>query len=666
LSASANSILTSKKKPRPAKARPSPAPHKPSEETRLLALAEELTHFGSWEWDTSKPRAVWSNELFRIFGIKKHKEGLTLDEYLSFILPDDLPEVTRRMQHGFNQPRLHRKEELDYRIIRPDGQTRIIHSQRQVRELTADGKVKVIVGVDQDVTEQRQADQANEERTRMLALAEQMAHFGSWQLDISQPRATWSQGMFGVFGVKPRKEGFTWQEYLNLIHPEDRDAAEKNAQIMFNSPLYHQENFDYRIIRPDGQTRILHAQRQVIEVTAEGKVKVVVGVDQDVTEQRKAEEELKKSEERFRIVAEAANVTVYEADIPTRKIHFLHGIENLLGYKPEEIEHTLDWTLSTIHPDDLPAVQAKIREIMADPNKNKYSIEYRVKQKNGNYITVKDTSQAIKTAEGKTISFIGGIRDITQRKIDRERIRQYNRHLEQLVADRTKQLLKLERLAAIGEVAGMVGHDIRNPLQALTGEVYIIRSNLDSITDPDAKHEVEECLNSVDEEVSYINKIVADLQDYSKKLNPETTQINLNMLISEVLKSVTLPEKTTLHLNIEPTQKTVADPTFLRRALTNLVNNAIQAMPQGGNLTISSYTQNSATCITVQDTGVGIPIEVQPKLFTPMFTTKAKGQGLGLAVVKRLVEAQGGSISFDSKPGKGTKFTIRLPYPSEV
>jgi PAS domain S-box-containing protein len=600
--------------------------------------------------------------MFRIFGLAPQVEGLTLEEFRSFIHPDDLAAVTEKMQSAFTStPKVNQKSELDYRIIRHDGSVRTIHSQRQVKELTKTGKLKVVVGVDHDITEQKEIDQVNAEKTRLLTLAEEMANFGSWQLDITQPRATWSPGLFRIFGVKPREQGFTWEEYLSCIQPDDRDAAIKNAQVMFNSPLNHREDFDYHIIRPDGEVRILHAQRQVTEVNSDGKTRVIVGVDQDVTEQHLAEEALKESEERFRIVAEAANVMVYEADIPNRKIHFIHGIENVLGYKPSEIEHTVDWTLGTIHPDDLPTVQAKLGEIMTAPNINKYSIEYRVKQKNGNYITVKDTSQAIKNADGKTMRFIGGLRDITQRKIDRERIRQYNRHLERLVAERTKQLVGLERLAAIGEVAGMVGHDIRNPLQALTGEVYIIRSDLNSISDPDAKQEVEECLNSVDEEISYINKIVADLQDYSRKLNPETTQINLNQLLLELLKTTNIPPAIHLNLNVAPDTELAADPTFLRRALTNLINNAVQAMPEGGNLTITGAQENSTTYITVQDTGVGIPVEVQPKLFTPMFTTKAKGQGLGLVVVKRLIEAQGGAVSFVSEKGKGTRFTIRLP-----
>ncbi len=105
----------------------------------------------------------------------------------------------------------------------------------------------------------------------------------------------------------------------------------------------------------------------------------------------------------------------------------------------------------------------------------------------------------------------------------------------------------------------------------------------------------------------------------------------------------------------------VADSVYLKRVLNNLLINAVQAMPHGGQLTISIYNTEEATCIAIQDTGAGIPDEIKPKLFQPLFTTKSKGQGFGLAVCKRVVEAHGGTISFESAVGKGTTFKIKIP-----
>ena len=159
----------------------------------------------------------------------------------------------------------------------------------------------------------------------------------------------------------------------------------------------------------------------------------------------------------------------------------------------------------------------------------------------------------------------------------------------------------------------------------------------------------------------YINKIVSDLQDFARTIKPEYTEVSLSDILVRVFEVVRLPDTIKLSNKIKGLEKIQTDATLLQRVLSNLVSNAIQAMPDGGFLEIRGHLQGNNAFITVSDTGVGIPKDVQSKLFTPMMTTKAKGQGLGLAVVKRLVEALGGKVSFESQEGKGTKFIIELP-----
>lgn len=131
--------------------------------------------------------------------------------------------------------------------------------------------------------------------------------------------------------------------------------------------------------------------------------------------------------------------------------------------------------------------------------------------------------------------------------------------------------------------------------------------------------------------------------------------------MTSVFQTLDIPEKVVISVDIQSFIDLRTDPTFIRRILTNLTNNAIQSMPDGGKLEIKSSKTENQVVITVSDTGEGIPEEIKPKLFTPLLTTKAKGQGLGLAVVKRLVEALDGTVTFESETGKGTKFTITLP-----
>ncbi len=241
-------------------------------------------------------------------------------------------------------------------------------------------------------------------------------------------------------------------------------------------------------------------------------------------------------------------------------------------------------------------------------------------------------------------------------------LRVYSEHLETLVEERTKELKDSERLAAIGTTAGMVGHDIRNPLQAITSDVYLAKTELASTPESEEKRNALESLKEIEKNIDYINKIVADLQDFARPLNPHAEETDLKFIIDDLLSKNSWPEKVKISVKVEPeASKVMADSSYISRIICNLVNNAFQAMPEGGKLTIRAYKEVNDVIITVKDTGVGIPEAVKNKLFTPMFTTKAKGQGFGLAVIKRMTEALGGTVTFESQEGTGTTFIVRLP-----
>lgn len=238
----------------------------------------------------------------------------------------------------------------------------------------------------------------------------------------------------------------------------------------------------------------------------------------------------------------------------------------------------------------------------------------------------------------------------------------HSEHLEGLVEERTKQLKDSERLAAIGQTAGMVGHDIRNPLQAMTGDVYLAKMELVAIPENEGKKNALENLREIEKNIDYINKIVADLQDFARPLNPHPEETDLKLIIYELLAKNGLPENVKVSVKLDSeVAKVKADSTFISRIMYNLVTNSVQAMPEGGKLTIRVYKQANDVVITVKDTGVGIPEKVKSKMFTPMFTTKSKGQGFGLPVIKRMTEALGGTVTFESQEGKGTTFKVSLP-----
>jgi signal transduction histidine kinase len=256
--------------------------------------------------------------------------------------------------------------------------------------------------------------------------------------------------------------------------------------------------------------------------------------------------------------------------------------------------------------------------------------------------------------------------EIADRKKAEDALRQNEEHLEDLVEEKTKLLKDSERMVAIGQTAGMVGHDIRNPLQAIIGEIYLANSELATLPDSEEKKNIKESLDMIEQNTEYINKIVLDLQDFTKPLSPCDEETNIERLIQELLKKNGTPENIQTEAHIENDARTVrADSAYMKRILGNLVSNAVQAMPDGGKLTVKAHRERNAVVITVKDTGVGIPEDAKDKLYTPLFTTKSKGQGFGLAVVKRLTEALGGTVTFESQKNKGTTFTITLTQPTK-
>jgi PAS domain S-box-containing protein len=274
-----------------------------------------------------------------------------------------------------------------------------------------------------------------------------------------------------------------------------------------------------------------------------------------------------------------------------------------------------------------------------------------IRHKSGKITDVLYNAALYKNEIGEVQGVFAAARDVTEL-----------RKAEEQAQEASKKLKDSERLAAIGATAGMVGHDIRNPLQAITSDVYLVKTDLASLPESEAKNNIKESLDEIEKNITYINKIVLDLQDFARPLTPKLEEVNLEKTVHLVLANLNIPGNVTVKHSIKKDfPKLKADQSYIQRILTNLSNNAIQAMPKGGKLTITASTKNGKAEISVEDTGEGISEEVRGRLFTPLMTTKSKGQGFGLAVVKRFTEGLGGTVTFESEVGKGTKFTIELP-----
>jgi PAS domain S-box-containing protein len=244
-------------------------------------------------------------------------------------------------------------------------------------------------------------------------------------------------------------------------------------------------------------------------------------------------------------------------------------------------------------------------------------------------------------------------RDITQRKKLENELREHAELLEQTQA----KLAKSERLAAIGELAGMVGHDLRNPLTSIKAAAYYIRLKYAKTLDENGK----DMLLTIDKSIEYSNKIINDLLDYSRKINLELSRTTPKQLINEALALVNVQENIRVTNLVPDAPQISVDTAKMTRVVVNIVKNALDAMPNGGAITLTSQKTKGNVELVFADTGEGMDEETLKKLWTPLFTTKAKGVGLGLAICKRIVESHGGKITVQSEVGKGTVFTVVIP-----
>ena len=470
-------------------------------------------------------------------------------------------------------------------------------------------------------------------------------------LDEEKNVVIWNQAAETMSGYS-RGEVTGHRKIWDWLYPDEKYRKQITDSV--TDILQHgrtEQDIETTIKRKDGETRIISwNERNFLD--EHGNVIGSVAIGRDITERKRVEEELANERSVLRTLIDNLPDNIFVKDVESRFVISNLAHAHLLRAKtPDEIVGKTDFDIfplelaSSYYDDEQAVIQS------GQPLLNR---EERTIDSEGKTRWLLTTKVPLRDDHGKVIGVAGINRDITEPKRMREELEQYSKRLEKLVEERTEKLRQAERLAAVGETAAMVGHDLRNPLQGITGAIHLL--NQDSLT---AK-ERSEMLQLIQDNVEYADAIVRDLSAYSAEIHLKLADTTPKSIVKEALRGVRVPREVKVH-NVSEEHPTIkVDSDRMRRVFINLIENSIDAMPQGGTLTISSKQSDGTVEIALSDTGSGMPEKVMQNPWKPLQTTKAKGLGLGLAICKRIVDAHGGNISVKSKIGEGTTVTIRL------
>ena len=618
-----------------------------------LNRAQEVAHLGSWDWKVAGSKLRWSEELYRIFGMDPRTE-LTYDGIVERLHPDD-----RAMNQEFVDRLLSKNDiaDMEFRIIRPDGIVRNIFQQAIVRR-DANGNPVHIFGIMQDITERKHAEEAIIHERILLKTIIDNIPLAVYAKD-TECRKVLANSVDLINFNMPESEviGHTDRE----LFPEDvaeRTMADDLSVIENGKRVINREEL---IINKKGEQRWLLTSK-IPWRDKEENIVGLVGIGYDITERKRAEEVLKKSEARLRSYFELSGAGIAITSPTKNWVEVNDYLCEMFGYSKEEL-YQKTWPDLT-HPDDMELDFKYFNQIMKG-ERDGYSIDKRFVCKDENIIWVNLSVHCVRFADGKVDYFIALLFDITERKQaeeDRERLQ--------------KRLQQSQKLEAIGTLAGGIAHDFNNILSAIIG--YSELSIPETPEGSQIRSDLEKILQAGNRAKGVVNQILT----FSRQRDEEKSPLIITPIVKEVMKLLraSLPSTITVKTNIRPgIGSVIADPSQIHQVIMNLCTNAAHAMKKsGGTLTITLdeittddtfVTRNPGMAtgryvqLTVSDTGHGMNSDVMERIFEPYFTTKGPGEGsgLGLSIVHGIVDSMKGIVNVYSELGKGSTFKVYLP-----
>jgi PAS domain S-box-containing protein len=519
-----------------------------------------------------------------------------------------------------------------------------------------DGSPDYFISIVEDISARKQAEAHLRETDERLSLALKAAGLGIFEWDVRADRAVWeNERMYEIFGHRRADGALSKAQLLDRVHPDDADALERTlAGGMASGRPFHTT---YRIRRTDGALRWLDLVGHFL--APDGGPLRMIGVLTDNTEQQLAEETLRASEERFRIMADTAPVMIWMSGTDTLCSFFNKPWLDFTG-RPLEAELGNGWT-EGVHPDDLGhCLQIYVASF---ETRRPFGMDYRLRRHDGQYRWIFDQGVPRFSSSGEFLGYIGSCVDVTERK-------QAEAEREKLAEEQAARAAAEAASRSKDEFLAMVSHELRSPLSAILSYAQTLRVGP---RDADAINRV---VRVIERNTKAQIQIIEDLLDSARittgKLRIELAVIDLVPVLEAALDTVrpaASAKGVTLVLDCEPKPtEALGDPARLQQIVWNLLSNAIKFTPEGGRVSLGMKHDAGRIRIIVSDTGQGIEPGFLPFVFQRFSQTdtssarRSGGLGLGLSLVKELVELHGGTISAKSEGvGRGATFTVTFP-----
>ncbi len=463
--------------------------------------------------------------------------------------------------------------------------------------------------------------------------ASKAAKLGHWERDLVNQREFWSKEMYNIFGTDPNTFEPTFDNFIRLIHPDDRQSIVDS----FNHSILSRESrsIEARIIRPDGKERIVES-KALYKSDGNKEATLIVGTIQDITERKRNEEALLRSHIMFTTVLDSIDTIIYVSDIDTDEILYMnYQAKDVLGDLEGKIrKHVFQNFCSNdkiITPERQPRPEICICEFHDTDHNRWYEIRVR----------------AIEWMDGRIVR-MEIAHDFTERKKMEANLR------------------RAEQMRLVGEWAAGLAHEIKNSLAGIKISVEVL-SEEQGLTEED-RATVMKAIN----EIKRIEFLLKSLLNFARppELHFTVTDVNtvLDHTIDFSLKQLPATSKDTTRITVQRDfdknlPETMCDALQVKQVFMNILLNARDAMEEGGTLDARTLyiKEDNTILVEISDTGKGISEKIIKKIFSPFFTTKSKGTGLGLAITKRIITQHDGTVQAENRPGGGALFSIVIP-----